>query len=90
MVESTRAVIIDFEAANCGGASALKSGKPRAPLTIVEMTSQRTSFLQRDEPFMLMVLHNFGRGKKYLLKNFGKIGNSIDDQCAGEEWLIIY
>jgi len=37
-----------------------------------------------------MVLHSFRRDKKYLLKNFDKIGNSIDDQWIGEEWLIIY
>ena len=39
---------------------------------------------------MFMVLHNFRRDKKYSLKNFDKVGNSIDDQWSREEWLIIY
>ena len=43
LIESTRAVVIDFEAANCCGASALKSGMPRPPWAVVKVTSRRTS-----------------------------------------------
>ena len=36
MIESTCAVVIDVQAANCCGASALKSGTPRPPCVVVK------------------------------------------------------